>query len=105
MTWTINLMYLILWTSLSGAIVSVVWFAIGRLLEKAGFLHITYILLKVAVLFWFVPITYGVLLLRTMTHGDVYRSFSPNFYITPAVLQTATVFCAAWSIGAAIGMA
>lgn len=35
MTWTINLMYLILWTSLSGAIVSVVWFAIGRLLEKA----------------------------------------------------------------------
>lgn len=105
MTWTINLMYLILWTSLSGAIVSVVWFAIGRLLEKAGFLHITYILLKVAVLFWFVPITYGVLLLRTMTHGDVYRSFSPNFYITPAILQTATVFCAAWSIGAAIGMA
>lgn len=102
MTWTINLMYLILWTSLSGAIVSVVWFAIGRLLEKAGFLHITYILLKVAVLFWFVPITYGVLLLRTMTHGDVYRSFSPNFYITPAILQTATVFCAAWSIGAAI---
>lgn len=105
MTWTINLMYLILWTSLSGAIVSVVWFAIGRLLEKAGFLHITYILLKVAILFWVVPITYGVLLLRTMTHGDVYRSISPGFSITPVILQTATVFCAAWSIGAAIGMA
>lgn len=59
MIWTINLMYLILWTSLSGAIVSVIWFAIGRLLEKAGFLHITYTLLKVAILFWFVPITYG----------------------------------------------
>lgn len=105
MTWTINLMYLILWTSLSGAIVSVVWFAIGRLLEKAGFLHITYILLKVAILLWVVPITYGVLLLRTMTYGDVYRSFSPGFSITPTILQTATVFCAAWSIGAAIGMA
>lgn len=105
MTWTINLMYLILWTSLSGAIVSVVWFAIGRLLEKAGFLHITYILLKVAILFWVVPITYGVLLLRTMTYGDVHRSFSPDFYITPTILQTATVFCAAWSIGVAIGMA
>lgn len=105
MTWTINLMYLILWTSLSGAIVSVVWFAIGRLLEKAGFLHITYMLLKVAILFWVVPITYGVLLLRTMTYGDVHRSFSPDFYITPMILQTATVFCAAWSIGAAIGMA
>ena len=105
MTWTINLMYLILWTSLSGAIVSVVWFAIGRLLEKAGFLHITYILLKVAVLFWVVPITYGVLLLRAMTRGDMHRSFSPNLFITPTILQTATVFCAAWSIGAAIGMA
>lgn len=105
MTWTINLMYLILWTSLSGAIVSVVWFAIGRLLEKAGFLHITYILLKVAILFWVVPITYGVLLLRTMTYGDVHRSISPGFSITPTILQTATVFCAAWSIGAAIGMA
>lgn len=105
MTWTINLMYLILWTSLSGAIVSVVWFAIGRLLEKAGFLHITYILLKVAILFWVVPITYGVLLLRTMTYGDVHRSISPDFSITPTILQTATVFCAAWSIGAAIGMA
>lgn len=105
MTWTINLMYLILWTSLPGAIVSVVWFAIGRLLEKAGFLHITYILLKVAILFWVVPITYGVLLLRTMTYGDVHRSISPGFSITPTILQTATVFCAAWSIGAAIGMA
>jgi beta-lactamase regulating signal transducer with metallopeptidase domain len=105
MTWTINLMYLILWTSLSGAIVSVVWFAIGRLLEKAGFLHITYILLKVAILFWVVPITYGVLQLRTVTHGDVHRSLSPNLFITPTILQTATVFCAAWSIGAAIGMA
>ena len=105
MTWTINLMYLILWTSLFGAIVSVVWFAIGRLLEKAGFLHITYMLLKVAILFWVVPITHGVLLLRTMTYGDVYRSFSPGFSITPTILQTATVFCAAWSIGAAIGMA
>lgn len=105
MTWTINLMYLILWTSLSGAIVSVVWFAIGRLLEKAGFLHITYMLLKVAILFWVIPITHGVLLLRTMTYGDVYRSFSPGFSITPTILQTATVFCAAWSIGAAIGMA
>lgn len=105
MTWTINLMYLILWTSLSGAIVSVVWFAISRLLEKAGFLHITYILLKVAILFWVVPITYGVLLLRTVTHGDVHRSLSPNLFITPTILQTATVFCAAWSIGAAIGMA
>lgn len=105
MTWTINLMYLILWKSLSGAIVSVVWFAIGRLLEKAGFLHITYILLKVAILFWVVPITYGVLLLRTMTYGDVHRSISPGFSITPTILQTATVFCAAWSIGAAIGMA
>lgn len=105
MTWTINLMYLILWTSLSGAIVSVVWFAIGRLLEKAGFLHITYMLLKVAILFWVVPITYGVLLLRTMTYGDVHRSISLGFSITPTILQTATVFCAAWSIGAAIGMA
>lgn len=105
MTWTINLMYLILWTSLSGAIVSVVWFAIGRLLEKAGFLHITYILLKVAILFWVVPITYGVLLLRMMTYGDVHRSISPGFSITPTILQTATVFCVAWSIGAAIGMA
>ena len=105
MTWTINLMYLILWTSLSGAIVSVVWFAIGRLLEKAGFLHITYMLLKVAILFWVVPIAYGVLLLRTMTYGDVHRSISPGFSITPTILQTATVFCAAWSIGAAIGMA
>lgn len=84
---------------------SVVWFAIGRLLEKAGFLHITYILLKVAILFWVVPITYGVLLLRTMTYGDVHRSISPGFSITPTILQTATVFCAAWSIGAAIGMA
>ena len=105
MTWTINLMYLILWTSLSGAIVSVVWFAIGRLLEKAGFLHITYMLLKVAILFWVLPITYGVLLLRTMTYGDVHRSISPGFSITPTILQTATVFCAAWSIGVAIGMA
>ena len=105
MTWTINLMYLILWTSLSGAIVSVVWFAIGRLLEKAGFLHITYILLKVAILFWVVPITYGVLMIQSMSVGGLNRSFNPDFSITPAILRTATVFCAAWSIGAAIGMA
>ena len=84
MIWTINLMYLILWTSLSGAIVSVIWFAIGRLLEKAGFLHITYTLLKVAILFWFVPITYGMLLLRTQM-DSIYRLvliflLHPEFY-------------------------
>ena len=105
MTWTINLMHLILWTSLSGAIVSVIWLAIGRLVEKAGFLHITYTLLKVAILFWFVPITYGVLLLRSMTSGNAHRSFSPDFFITPAILQTATIFCVVWSVGVVIGMA
>lgn len=44
-------------------------------------------------------------MLRTMTYGDVHRSISPGFSVTPTILQTATVFRAAWSIGAAIGMA
>lgn len=105
MIWTINLMYLILWTSLSGAIVSVIWFAIGRLLEKAGFLHITYTLLKVAILFWFVPITYGVLLLRTQIMDGFHLSFSPDFFITPGILWTAAVFCIVWFAGVVIGIA
>ena len=98
-------MYLILWTSLSGAIVSVIWFAIGRLLEKAGFLHITYTLLKVAILFWFVPITYGVLLLRTQIMDGFHLSFSPDLFITPGILWTATVFCIVWFAGVVIGIA
>ncbi|MBQ8822423.1 MAG: M56 family metallopeptidase [Lachnospiraceae bacterium] len=47
-----------LMTSLTGGLLVVIWLGIGALLEKLGFINIVYELLKMVILFFFLPVSY-----------------------------------------------
>ena len=49
---------IMLLTSLTGGILVLIWLGIGALLEKLGFINIVYELLKMVILFFFVPVSY-----------------------------------------------
>ena len=57
----INILYAILLTSITGAIFTVLFVVAGRVLERMGFLHIRYELLKVVAFFYLCPVAYLVL--------------------------------------------
>ena len=54
----VNIQYCICLTSITGGVISIIWYLLGRLLEKAGFLNIVYTLLKVTTIFWILPVAY-----------------------------------------------
>ncbi len=62
MVWTTNLLnnfvILLFLTSLTGGMLVIIWLGIGALLEKLGFINIVYELLKMVILFFFLPVSY-----------------------------------------------
>jgi beta-lactamase regulating signal transducer with metallopeptidase domain len=94
----INLMSAVLLTSLTGTILFLVWYAIGRLLEFLGFVNIVYELMKAVLVFWYVPVSYLVL----MKDHDMFDRwgglllFSPS----PAIRSVGIVLFVGWLIGA-----
>ena len=76
MIWTINLLnnilVCLLLTSLTGGVLVVIWLGIGRILEKLGFINIVYELLKMVILFFFVPLSY---LCLKMFEGKIGKGF------------------------------
>jgi beta-lactamase regulating signal transducer with metallopeptidase domain len=88
----------VLLTSLTGTILFLVWYAIGRLLEFLGFVNIVYELMKAVLVFWYVPVSYLVL----MKDHDMFDRwgglllFSPS----PAIRSVGIVLFVGWLIGA-----
>ena len=62
MAWTVNWMYMILMTSLTGGVFTLIWYGVSRALERMGYLNITYKMLKVILIFWYCPFMYYLLL-------------------------------------------
>lgn len=62
MAWTVNWMYMILMTSLTGGVFTLIWYGVSRALERTGYLNITYKMLKVILIFWYCPFMYYLLL-------------------------------------------
>lgn len=58
MIWTINVIFCLLLTSVTGSIVFAFWCLLGKWLEKIGFLNISYILIKLDMLFFVIPLQY-----------------------------------------------
>ena len=52
MSWMIELTFAILLTSVTGSILLLLWYFIGRLLQRSGYLNIQYLLLKIELLFF-----------------------------------------------------
>jgi beta-lactamase regulating signal transducer with metallopeptidase domain len=98
MVWTINVMSAVLLTSLTGSIVFLVWYAVGRLLEYLGFANVVYELLKAVLGFWYLPVAFLVLLVESRQfRGDRWGGFL--FLYTPVVYRISIVFCVLWFAG------
>ncbi len=97
MSWTTKVMYMVLFMTVSGTLVTWIWCWLGRWLEKIGFLHISYKLMKIVMIFWLVPISYVILNIW----DDVTGRWGGFLMIgTPILYRISMVFSAGWMIGA-----
>lgn len=96
MGWTIKIMAAILLTELTGSTLLVCWYAVGRFLDKRGYLNILYPFLKVIAVFFLVPVSF--LVLRIAGHN---RSGWGGilFWPTPVISIWAKVAVVIWGIG------
>lgn len=99
MTWTVNWMYMILMTSLTGGVFTLIWYGVSRALERMGYLNITYKMLKVILIFWYCPFMYYLLL-----YMDRYTAKWGGWLFsgTPTILRFSKVFTAVWLCGVVI---
>lgn len=96
----VNIQYCICLTSITGGVISIIWYLLGRLLEKAGFLNIVYTLLKVTTIFWILPVAYISLIVVEkkfgMWHGVL-------FMRTPALDRISKIIFILWVLAIMIG--
>ena len=90
----INLAMLFLTTTIVGGIMTVLWLGIGKLLEKVGFINITFELLKIAVFFYCIPMVYVLLKIFEEELGRGYL-FGP----TEIILSISKVFLLIYCLG------
>lgn len=55
MNWTLDIVYIVFFMTLTGSCMTLAWYVAGSWLEKAGFLYISYMLMKVVMIFWLCP--------------------------------------------------
>ncbi len=87
-------------TSLTGSILMLVWYGIGLVLERLGFINIVFELLKMVALFFYLPIAF-VGLKVYITNSGVGQLFGP----TPAIVRLCRWITIIWLVGVVIAMA
>jgi beta-lactamase regulating signal transducer with metallopeptidase domain len=97
MDWTIDVIFTVILTTLTGTAVFLVWYAIGRLLEFLGFVNIVYELLKAVLVFWYIPVAF-LALKFDHTAFDVWGGFLFD-YSTPVISVVSVVVCLLWMAG------
>lgn len=93
----INVVTLVFLLSLTGAIMVMLWYAIGLVLEHIGFANIVFELLKMVVLFFVLPIAFITLKWYESDMGKGYL-FSP----TPYIVTLCKPVLPCWLLGAII---
>ena len=96
----INVVMLLLTTTLVGGIMTLIWLGIGKLLEIAGFINITFELLKMAVFFYCFPMVYVLLKIFERELGRGYL-FGP----TPIIVSLSKGFLMVYCLGILIALA
>lgn len=96
MIWTIKVVFCLLLTSLTGSIVFVFWSLLGEQLEKAGFVNILYILMKLVMLFFIIPIQYPVMSIL----DNVYGRYKGDLFLHTQVIMTGCkILLIIWAVG------
>ena len=93
MVWTTNLAIILALTTLTGSAMYGIWFGIGKLLERIGLVNIIYVMLKVCLIFWFIPFAYIFLFLSDVPH---YLWGGFLFFKTPLLRVACAVLVFAW---------
>lgn len=94
MDWTISFAMAVFLTSITGSVLFVIWYVIGKILEKTGFIHVMYELFKTVLAFWFFPLGFLVMAVENELHwGGVL------FHYTPAIKRSCTIFLLIWLTG------
>ena len=94
----INILCGILLTSLTGAIFTLLFVVAGKALERMGFLHIRYELLKVAVFFYLCPVAYLSLKVFEVEVGKG-KLFNPTPLITRISFISIWIWCVCVILG------
>lgn len=94
----INILYAVLLTSMTGAIFTLLFVLSGKILERMGFLHIRYELLKVAAFFYLCPVAYLFLKLFEMEIGYG-KLFNPTPFITLVSSSGMKMWCTGVMLG------
>lgn len=101
MYWAITILFALVLTTLTGSLLTVVWYVIGRQLEKAGFINIVFQFMKVVAVFWFLPLTYVLLLFinqNTNEWNGVVFIRTPMTQLVTIVLAGVWFLVAMWGI-------
>lgn len=96
MNWTIDLCYAIILTSLTGSVLTLMWYLVGELLEWTGFMNIRHILLRGVLIFYLVPVAYIMFKIPSHMSGMVDARF---FTATPMILWISRALVALWVAG------
>ncbi|MBC5743281.1 M56 family metallopeptidase [Lachnospiraceae bacterium MD308] len=84
MTWTIKPVACLILTSVSGSILFIFWYFLGRLLEKVGFLNILYEFMKLVMVFFTVPVLFFAM--RWM--DDTFGTYKGDLFVQTQLIMT-----------------
>lgn len=96
MIWTINVIFCLLLTSVTGSVVFAFWYMLGKWLEKIGFLNISYVFMKLDMLFFVIPVQYLTVFWMDQSYG-VFRG--DLFLQTMTIMTICGIACILWTIG------
>lgn len=92
MNWTIRVITAVILTSVTGTILFAVWYLIGQLLERMGYINIMYWLLRLLLVFWFVPLAYLTIMLDNLQN----KAGNFIFFNTDIIRSVSNVLVGIW---------
>ena len=95
----INILCGILLTSVTGAIFTLLFVVAGKVLERMGFLHIRYELLKVAAFFYLCPVAY-----LSIKIFEAEIGYGKLFNPTPNITGISNIGIQVWCVGVLLGI-
>lgn len=95
MDWTTRLAIILVLTTLTGSAMYGIWLGVGKLLERIGLVNIIYVMLKVCLIFWFVPFAYIFLFLSGVPHS-LWGGFL--FFNTPTLQVVCKILVWTWIV-------
>ena len=101
MNWTLDIVYIVFFMTLTGSCMTLAWYVAGSWLEKAGFLYISYMLMKVVMIFWLCPFVYMIL-----NGWDVFcgRWGGDLFLGSPALHRAGKLLFGLWLAGVMVNL-